>query len=117
MLILKLFKHVAHAVACMLCLKLFVQTCFWQSRAAHVICKQPLPPQVFQTFKWMLTTEQQTTVVSWVKKAVAATFTGKNSAGDADGMPAASSSSSAGPKAPSAKQAADTASVMHLFGN
>ena len=81
----------------------------------HVIYNQPLPPKVFQTFKWMLTTEQQAKVATWVKKAVAATFTGTAPA-CAEAMPAASSSSS-GSKAQKAKLEAETASVMHLFGN
>jgi hypothetical protein len=71
--------------------------------------------QVFQTFKWMLTPEQQAQVSTWVKKAVVAAFNGKG-AGDAECMPAASSSS-AGSKAQRVKKEADTASVMHLFGN
>ena len=74
-----------------------------------------ITPQVFQTFKWLLTTEQQAKVAIWVKKAVAATFTGTAPA-RAEGMPAASSSSS-GSKAQKAKLEAETAAVMHLFGD
>jgi hypothetical protein len=71
-------------------------------------------PQVFQTFKWMLASDQQCKVSGWVKKAVAATFTGKSQA-EHESMAAASSSSSS--KAQKAKKEADSASVMHLFGN
>ena len=61
----------------------------------------------------MLTTEQQAKVATWVKKAVAATFTGTAPA-RAEGMPAASGSSS-GSKAQKAKLEAETAAVMHLL--
>jgi hypothetical protein len=63
----------------------------------------------------MLTPEQQAKVSAWVKKACAAAFNGKV-AGDAESAPALSSSS-ASFKAQRAKKDADTASVMHLFGN
>ena len=72
-------------------------------------------PQVFQTFKWMLKSEQQTMVSTWVRRAVAATFSGKEPAVDVEGI--AASSSSSGSKAQKAKLEAETASVMHLFGN
>ena len=73
-------------------------------------------PQVFQTFKWMLKSEQQTMLSTWVRRAVAATFSGKESAVDVEGIGAANRCSSDS-KAKKAKQEADSACVMHLFGN
>lgn len=73
-------------------------------------------PQVFQTFKWMLKSEQQTMLSTWVRRAVAATFSGKEPAVDVEGIGAANRCSSDS-KAKKAKQEADSACVMHLFGN
>lgn len=73
-------------------------------------------PQVFQTFKWMLKSEQQNMVSTWVKRAVAATFSGKEPALVAECTGAANRCSSDS-KAKKAKQEADSACVMHLFGN
>jgi len=74
-----------------------------------------LIPQVFQTYKWLLTSEQVTKVAGWVKKAVQETFSGKKAeqSGPASSSGAASSSA-AGKK--QSKADADSASVMHLFG-
>ena len=110
-----MLKHIVHAAPCMVCLKWFVSTCCWQPVANTCHIQAAIVPQVFQTFKWLLTTEQQARVATWVKKAVAATFNGTAPA-CAEGMPAASSSSS-GSKAQKAKLEAETAAVMNIFGN
>lgn len=71
-------------------------------------------PQVFQTYKWLLTSEQVTKVAGWVKKAVQETFSGKAEQPGPASSSGAASSSAAGKK--QSKADADSASVMHLFG-